>query len=194
MSIIQAERVMGVDPRHARLPHDPRYEAGSAYTQNTYRPIAEGVVPIQDAGFIHADAAYDVISASRGYVFRMRDHLERFNESCHKFELRNPYTDEQTIEILTNLVKLTGLKDAYMWWAVTRGQYTRSCPLSTRSTTHPWRRTAFPSWLRWISIRTRSEAAQALGSVREMKQHGQPTGCCGSNQCVRRRPMNDQQS
>jgi branched-chain amino acid aminotransferase len=122
MSIIQAEQIMEEDPRHARLPHDLRYDAGAAYTQDAYRPIGEGVVPIQDAGFIHADAAYDVVSASRGYVFRMKDHLERFNESCRKFELRNPYTDAQTVEIMTNLVKLAGLKDAYMWWAVTRGQ------------------------------------------------------------------------
>ncbi|HTO56219.1 MAG TPA: aminotransferase class IV, partial [Pseudomonadales bacterium] len=122
MSITQAEHIMETDPRHARLPHDPRYDAGTAYTQDAYRPIGEAMVPIQDAGFIHADAAYDVVSASRGYVFRMKDHIERFNESCRKFELRNPYSDAQTIEIMTNLVKLAGLKDAYMWWAVTRGQ------------------------------------------------------------------------
>ncbi len=70
-----------------------RYDAGAAYTQDAYRPIGEGMVPIQDAGFIHADAAYDVVSASRGYVFRMKDHIERFNESCRKFQLKNPYSD-----------------------------------------------------------------------------------------------------
>jgi branched-chain amino acid aminotransferase len=36
--------------------------------------------------------------------------------------LQNPYSDAQTVSILTNLVKLAGLKDAYIWWAVTRGQ------------------------------------------------------------------------
>src|SRR5262245_35215226 len=122
MSIIEAQRIMEEDPRHARAAHDARFDAGSAFTQDTYRPIGEGMVPIQDAGFIHADAAYDVVSASRGYVFRMRDHIERFNESCRKFQLKNPHSDAETLEILTNLVKLTGLKDAYIWWAVTRGQ------------------------------------------------------------------------
>ena len=78
MSIVQAEHTMEQDPRHARLPHDPRYEAGSAYTQDAYRPIGEGMVPIQDAGFIHADAAYDVVSASRGYVFRILKRGARF--------------------------------------------------------------------------------------------------------------------
>jgi branched-chain amino acid aminotransferase len=122
MTIIQAQHIIEHDPRHARRPHDPRYEAGSAFTQGAYRPIGEGVVPIQDAGFIHADAAYDVVSASRGFIFRLSDHLERFDASCRKFRLRNPYSDAETVEILTNLVRLTGLKDAYIWWAVTRGQ------------------------------------------------------------------------
>ena len=122
MSIIDAHRVMNTDPGHARMPHDSRYAEGAAFTQGVCRALGEGVVPIRDAGFIHADAAYDVVSASRGYLFRVRDHMKRFKESCRKFRLDSPYSDDETVEILTNLVKLTGLKDAYIWWAVTRGQ------------------------------------------------------------------------
>ena len=122
MALIQAERIMSEDPLHARAPHDPRFEAGSAFTQGVYRPIDEGVVPIRDAGFIHADAAYDVVSASRGFLFRMADHLDRFRESCRKFQLKSPYSDAETVAILTELVRLAGLKDAYIWWAVTRGE------------------------------------------------------------------------
>jgi branched-chain amino acid aminotransferase len=121
MKIIEAQKIFASDPRHQRAPHAPEYEKGSAFTQGEYRPIDQGVVPIQDMGFIHADAAYDVVSASAGYIFRMEDHINRFNASCAKFALENPYSDEETIEILTNLVKLTGVKDAYIWWAVTRG-------------------------------------------------------------------------
>ncbi|MEM7217774.1 MAG: aminotransferase class IV [Pseudomonadota bacterium] len=122
MSIIQAQRIITSDPGHGRLPHAPEYEAGSAFTQDTYRPIGQGMIPITDAGFIHADAAYDVVSASAGYLFRMNDHIKRFTASCEKFLLENPYTEAETVEILTNLVKLAGLKDAYIWWAVTRGE------------------------------------------------------------------------
>lgn len=122
MKIIEAQKVFATDPRHQRAPHAPEYEKGSAFTQGEYRPINQGVVPIQDMGFIHADAAYDVVSASAGYIFRMDDHIKRFNTSCEKFALENPYSDAETIEILTNLVKLAGVKDAYIWWAVTRGE------------------------------------------------------------------------
>ena len=119
MSVIEAERIIA---NHERMPHSPEYENGSAYTQDTYRPIEQGVVPITDAGFIQADAAYDVVSASAGYMFRMQDHIKRFTESCAKFGLENPYSEAQTEEILNNLVRLAGLKDAYIWWAVTRGE------------------------------------------------------------------------
>ncbi len=121
MKIIETQKIFATHPNHVRAPHAPEYEKGSAFTQGAYRPIDQGVVPIQDMGFIHADAAYDVVSASAGYIFRMDDHIKRFNASCEKFALENPYSDAETIEILTNLVKLAGVKDAYIWWAVTRG-------------------------------------------------------------------------
>ncbi|MEM1247966.1 MAG: aminotransferase class IV [Acidobacteriota bacterium] len=119
MQLIEAGQIIG---SHEQTPADPAFAQGTAHTQGQYRPIDEGVVPIQDMGFIHADAAYDVVSASAGYLFRMQEHLDRFNASCEKFHLENPYTDEETVEILTNLVKLAGLRDAYIWWAVTRGK------------------------------------------------------------------------
>jgi branched-chain amino acid aminotransferase len=121
MDITQVEHIMNSDPAHARAPFDKKYELGSGFAQGKYRPIMETSVPILDTGFIHADAAYDVVSASKGYIFRLDDHLKRFRESCEKFLLQNPYSDEETAEILTNLVKLAGVKDAYIWWCVTRG-------------------------------------------------------------------------
>ena len=122
MQIIQAHSIINNAPKHKREPHEAMFEDGVSFTQGKYRPLSEGVVPIQDMGFIHADGCYDVVSASGGYLFRMQDHLQRFNASCEKFFLQTPYNDEETVEILTNMVKLAGLKDAYIWWGVTRGQ------------------------------------------------------------------------
>ncbi len=121
MDIIQAKTIITSDPRHARASHSPEYSHGSAFTQGEFRPIDQGMVPVTDSGFIHADAVYDVVSASNGYLFRMEDHLRRFNQSCEKFLLKNPHSDEEVVAILTELVQRTGLKDAYVWWAVTRG-------------------------------------------------------------------------
>ena len=42
MQIIEAEKVIANDPKHARATYAPAYEKGSAYTQDTYRPIVSG--------------------------------------------------------------------------------------------------------------------------------------------------------
>lgn len=121
MNIIQAKAIITSDPRHQRAAHLPEYAAGSAHTQGEFRPLGQGVVPITDSGFIHADAVYDVVSASNGFIFRLEDHLRRFRQSCGKFLLQSPYSDEEIEALLMELVRRTGLKDAYIWWAVTRG-------------------------------------------------------------------------
>lgn len=121
MDIIQVEHIMATDPAHARADHDPKYDHGTAFVHGEYCSVDEAAIPITDTGFIHADAAYDVVSASKGYIFRLDDHIERFETACEKFRLRNPYSRAQTAEILTNLVKLGGMREAYIWWCVTRG-------------------------------------------------------------------------
>ena len=121
MTIIQAEKIMLEDPAHARMDHAPEYEPGSAFMLGFYTPVDQAGVPMVDMGFMHADAAYDVVSVSKGQFFRLEDHLQRFEKSCEKFRLTNPYTVEQTAEILTNMVKLAGTQEAYVWWCVTRG-------------------------------------------------------------------------
>ena len=122
MEIIQAEHIMQNHPAHIRLEHEEKYAHGSAFINGVYCSIDEAAIPITDTGFIHADAAYDVVSASKGFIFRFEDHLDRFERACEKFLLSNPYSKSQTAEILTSLVKLAGTKEAYIWWCVTRGQ------------------------------------------------------------------------
>ena len=121
MRILQVEQIMKTDPAHVRVDYAPEYDHGSAFVLGEYCPIDNAAIPIVDCGFIHADAAYDVVSASKGYIFRLQDHLERFERSCDSFRLRNPYSNNETTEILTNLIKLAGTREAYIWWCVTRG-------------------------------------------------------------------------
>jgi branched-chain amino acid aminotransferase len=120
--VLPVQQIMATDPAHARLPHDARYARGSAYVNGKYCPVDEATVPLLDLGFRHADAAYDVVSASRGLFFRLDDHLERFERSCALFRLANPNDREETVGILSELLRLAGTRDAYVWWCVTRGR------------------------------------------------------------------------
>lgn len=122
MEITPVGEIMASHPEHARLPHDPAYAIGSAFVIDRYCPVTEAAVPITDCGFMHADAVYDVVSVSRGAFFRLERHQDRFARACRAIRVRNPFDREEEAGILHRLVALTGLRDAYVWWAVTRGQ------------------------------------------------------------------------
>jgi branched-chain amino acid aminotransferase len=121
MEIIRAEEVMVSHSEHKRLPHDPAYALGSAYIADHFCPITEAAVPIIDCGFMHADAVYDVVSVSRGAFFRLEQHQARFARACDAIRVRNPFDRQREAAILHELVARTGLRDAYVWWSVTRG-------------------------------------------------------------------------
>jgi branched-chain amino acid aminotransferase len=122
MEIIHAGEIMASHAEHERLPHDPAYAIGSAYIVDHFCPITEAAIPIVDCGFMHADAVYDVVSVSRGSFFRLEQHQARFARACAAIRVRNPFDREREAEILHELVARTGLRDAYVWWTVTRGQ------------------------------------------------------------------------
>lgn len=122
MDIIPVGAIMLSHPEHARGAHDPAYEIGSAFVIDHFCPAIEAAVPIVDCGFMHADAVYDVVSVSRGAFFRLERHQSRFARSCAAIRVRNPFTRDQEADILHKLVAVTGLRDAYVWWSVTRGQ------------------------------------------------------------------------
>jgi branched-chain amino acid aminotransferase len=121
MQILRAAEIMATHPEHQRLPHPDDHALGAAFTGDHFCPLIEASVPLVDCGFMHADAVYDVVSVSRGAFFRLDRHQDRFARSCGAIRLENPMSRDQEAEILHRIVALAGLKDAYVWWAVTRG-------------------------------------------------------------------------
>ena len=121
MEIIRVAEIMASHPDHERGPHAEEYAAGSAFVTDHFCPVIEASVPLVDCGFMHADAVYDVVSVSRGSFFRLEQHQARFDRACQAIRVRNPFDREREAEILHELVARTGLRDAYVWWTVTRG-------------------------------------------------------------------------
>jgi branched-chain amino acid aminotransferase len=119
--IIRVGEVFASHPEHERLSHAPEYARGSAFVIDHYCSLDEAAVPVTDLGFTRADAVYDVVTVSRGQFFRMDHHQKRFAASCEKMRLTNPFSVEEERDLLNRLVALTGFKDAYVWWGVTRG-------------------------------------------------------------------------
>ncbi len=121
MELIRAAEIMATHPEHRRLPHPEAYALGAAFCADQFCPLSEASVPLVDCGFMHADAVYDVVSVSRGAFFRLDQHQERFARSCEAIRLRNPVRRDEEAGILHRIVALAGLRDAYVWWTVTRG-------------------------------------------------------------------------
>ena len=94
---------------------------GVAFIDDEYIPVAEARIPIMDWGFLHSDATYDVAHAWHGKFFRIDDYLDRFHASMEKLRMSVPYSREQIRSIMFELVRRSGLRDAYAEIVCTRG-------------------------------------------------------------------------
>ena len=158
MPVIQVDKIMQNDPLSARLPHDEKYENGIAFVNGQYCAPEEAMIPLWDLGFIQADATYEVATVARGFFFRLQDHFDRLARSCEKFRLRNPYSNEQMREIFSGMLRSTGLRDAGIYWAITRGLARPGMnPVKDRNKPHAFENRFYASVYRYGSIATQEQ-------------------------------------
>ena len=98
------------------------YAEGAAFAGGQYMPADQAMVPLFDLGFLRSDLTYDVPAVWDGRFFRLDDHLARLERSCAKLRLKPPMSTPQIREMLIELVRRTGLRDAYVDVIVTRGR------------------------------------------------------------------------
>lgn len=97
------------------------FSQGIAFIDDNYVPVAEASIPVLDWGFLHSDATYDVAHAWRGRLFRVDEYLDRFHASLEKLRMSVPYSRGQIRSIMFELVRRSGLRDAYVEIVCTRG-------------------------------------------------------------------------
>jgi branched-chain amino acid aminotransferase len=97
------------------------FSQGAAYVEGKYLPVADASIPLLDWGFLHSDATYDVAHVWRGRFFRIDDYIERFEASMEKLRMSIDYDRERIRSIMFELVRLSGLRDAYVEIVCTRG-------------------------------------------------------------------------
>ncbi len=100
----------------------PDFSKGVAYVRGQYVPIAEASIAMTDWGFLRSDATYDVATVWDGSFFRLDAHLERFKRSCKRWRLDPGFTPEQITGVLSQCVRLSGLRASYVEMICTRGQ------------------------------------------------------------------------
>ena len=97
------------------------FSAGAAFIDGEYLPVAETKIPVLDWGFLHSDATYDVAHVWRGKFFRVDEYLDRFQTSMERLRMSIPYDREQIRSIMFELVRKSGLRNAYVEIVCTRG-------------------------------------------------------------------------
>jgi branched-chain amino acid aminotransferase len=102
--------------------HSPDWSAGAAYLDGNVMPLKEAKIPITDWGYRRSDVTYDVVGVYYGAFFRLEDHLKRFRASMNSLRLKPKETDDDIRRILIDLVRLTGLREAYVAMDCLRGR------------------------------------------------------------------------
>ena len=97
------------------------FSGGAAFIDSEYVAIADARVPLLDWGFLHSDATYDVAHVWQGRFFRIEEYLHRFQRSMAALRMSIPYDREQIREVMFELVRRSGLRDAYVEIVCTRG-------------------------------------------------------------------------
>lgn len=99
----------------------PDFSKGAAFIEGEYVGIADAKIPLLDWGFLHSDATYDVAHVWRGKFFRVGEYLDRFQASMARLRMSIPYNRDQIQEVMFELVRLSGLREAYVEIVCTRG-------------------------------------------------------------------------
>ena len=99
----------------------PDFSQGAAWIDGRFVPVAEARIPILDRGFTRSDATYDVTHVWKGYMFRLDDHLDRFERNMAALRLKLPVTRAELKHILIECVRLSGLREAFVQMTCTRG-------------------------------------------------------------------------
>ena len=106
----------------------PDLSKGVAFVRGQYVPIGEASIPITDWGFLRSDATYDVVTVWEGSFFRLDAHLERFMRSRKRWRLDPGLTPEQITGVLSQCVRLSGLRATRAWPSISSMHLL--CPMS----------------------------------------------------------------
>ncbi|BCS27987.1 aminotransferase class IV [Aspergillus puulaauensis] len=97
------------------------FAQGVAWVEGELSPLHQARIPLLDQGFMHSDLTYDVPSVWDGHFFRLDDHIDRLDASCGKLRLKLPLPREEVKRILVDMVRRSGIRDAFVEIIVTRG-------------------------------------------------------------------------
>jgi len=96
-------------------------ESGLVYIDGQICSPAEAKISVFDHGMLYGDGVFEGIRVYRGKIFKLRSHLIRLFESARYIDVVCNFDLDSLSGLLRDLVKRTGLADAYIRLVITRG-------------------------------------------------------------------------
>lgn len=91
------------------------------YLNGQYLPASQAGISVFDQGFLLGDGVFDVVSAWKGQLYRLDDHIVRFFDSLQAAGLKTRLSHEQWRHAIIETVRRNGLESATVRFIVTRG-------------------------------------------------------------------------
>ncbi|MDX1809681.1 MAG: D-amino-acid transaminase [Sulfurospirillaceae bacterium] len=106
------------------------------FLNGDYLNKEDAKVSIFDRGFLFGDGIYEVVPVINSKVIDKEPFFERFDGSLSKIGLKSPYSREEVVEILNQLIEKNDLVEGGIYMQVTRGVAPREFyfPSNTPST------------------------------------------------------------
>src|SRR5438094_1563554 len=86
-------------------------DAKVIFMNGKFIPAEQGVIPVRTHGFSYGTGCFEGIRGywneqdQQVYLFRLREHYERFLRSCKILQISLPYKVDQLVEITQELVR-----------------------------------------------------------------------------------------
>jgi branched-chain amino acid aminotransferase len=91
------------------------------YLNGRMVPKSEAKISVFDHGLLYGDGIFEGIRAYNGYVFLLKEHIDRLYESADFIELKIPLSKQELTSALLDTLRKNSLRDAYIRLVVTRG-------------------------------------------------------------------------
>ncbi|MEA5030660.1 MAG: branched-chain-amino-acid transaminase [Sphaerochaeta sp.] len=93
----------------------------TVYLEGAYIPLSEAKIPIMDHGLLYGDGIFEGIRAYGGRVFKLDDHMKRFQSAARAINLQLPLPLDEITEIVLETCRRNNIVDGYVRLVCTRG-------------------------------------------------------------------------
>ena len=91
------------------------------YIDGEFKPLSSAKISVLDQGFLLGDAIFDVVSAWKGFIFKLEEHLDRFEDSIRASRLTPSLDRKGWKNAIIETLKKNKLNDASIRFIATRG-------------------------------------------------------------------------